>query len=283
MTYAPDDLLAIRRYVLTKTGLPGDAVGIAGDPDHVSTGGYHEGNDDLSRVGRLNSDYSKRESSRDRPGTNGASALDIGDFSRGGITLRSMTLAFVSACQRGDRRTADVREVIYTPDGKTVHRFDRLGIRSTGDSSHLWHTHISFFRDSEGRRARPDNVLGLLVEIFEGVDMAAFLEDRDAAAMAWRIAAMQGGNESVPGGPVAGEPMRIVQDVHRISTAVEEVKADVAALKARPTDTVTLTPEDRAAIVADLVKALGPITEQAAEAAVRHVLGGLDGGTPPNK
>jgi hypothetical protein len=168
MTNAPADLLAVRRYLLTTTGLSGDAVGIVGDPDHAASGGYHEGNDDLARVGRLNTDYSKKESARDRPGTNAASALDIGDFTRGGVSLRSVSLGLVAACQRGDARCRDVREVIYTPDGSTVRRFDRLGIRSTGDSSHLFHTHISFFRDSEGRRDRPDNVLGLLAELIEG-------------------------------------------------------------------------------------------------------------------
>ena len=47
------------------------------------------------------------------------------------------------------RRTArDLREIIYSPDGKVVRRWDRLGKRSSGDDSHLWHTHFSFFRDS---------------------------------------------------------------------------------------------------------------------------------------
>jgi hypothetical protein len=177
MTYAPADLLAVRQYLLTSTGLSGDAVGIVGDPAHAATGGYHEGNDDLARVGRLNTDYSKRESARDRAGSNAASAIDIGDFRRGAVSLRSVTLGFVAACQRGDPRTGDVREVIYTPDGSTVRRFDRLGIRSTGDSSHLTHTHISFFRDSEGRRAQADNVLGLLQQLIEGMaDMSVWDE-----------------------------------------------------------------------------------------------------------
>lgn len=169
MTYAPADLLAVRQYLLGSTGLSGDAVGIVGDPDHASTGGYHEGNDDLARVGRLSTDYSKRESARDRPGSNAASALDIGDFTRGAVSLRSVSLSLVAACQRGDPRTRDIREVIFTPDGATVRRFDRLGIRSTGDSSHLYHTHISFFRDSEGRRAGADNVLGLVRELIDGI------------------------------------------------------------------------------------------------------------------
>lgn len=171
MTHAPADLLAVRQYLLTTTGLSGDAVGIVGDPAHASTGGYHEGNDDLARVGRLNTDYSKRESARDRPGSNAASALDIGSFSSGATSLRELSRGLVSACMAGDPRTRDIREVICTVDGRTVLRWDRLGIRSSGDSSHLFHTHISFFRDSEGRRAGADNVLGLLAELIEGVDV----------------------------------------------------------------------------------------------------------------
>jgi hypothetical protein len=44
-------------------------------------------------------------------------------------------LWLVGRCKAGDPDAADIREIIYTPDGKTVQRYDRLGIRSTGDSS----------------------------------------------------------------------------------------------------------------------------------------------------
>jgi hypothetical protein len=182
MTYAPDDLLATRRYLLATLDMhPGNVaadldpneVGIVGDPAHAAGGGYHEGDDDLARVGRLASDYSKRESARDRPGSNAASALDIGQFAHGALTLPALSVALVHACEAGDPRTRDVREVIYSPDGKVVHRFDALGIRSSGDDSHLFHTHLSFFRDSEGRRDRSDNILGLLAELIEGRTAAA--------------------------------------------------------------------------------------------------------------
>lgn len=170
MTYAPADLAEIRGWVVHTLGVAADAVGIVGDPAHASSGGYHEGKDDLASVSRATSDYSVRESTRDSGGlTNAASALDIGTFTAlvGGrsVTLRSLSLALVDACKRGDPRTRDVREVIYSPDGVTVRRWDRLGIRTTGDSSHLYHTHVSFFRDSEGRRNRSDNFLGLLAEL----------------------------------------------------------------------------------------------------------------------
>lgn len=162
--------MVCHRYVRARTGLPADAVGIVGDPAHAATGGYHMGNDDLARVGRLSSDYSKDESDRDRPGSNAASALDIGDFRLSdGRTQRHLAEFEVTACRRGDARARGIREIIYTPvGGSTVRRYDRLGIRSTGDKSHLTHGHRSFFRDTEGWRARVDNYLGLLIEFFEG-------------------------------------------------------------------------------------------------------------------
>jgi hypothetical protein len=177
VTYAPADLLAVRAYLMAQTGLPANALGIPGDPDHAESGGYHEGNDDLARVGRLNTDYSKRESARDRPGTNAASAIDVGDFNRGGKTLRGLSVWLAGRCQAGDPRTADIREIIYSPDGRTVRRWDRLGIRSTGDNSHLFHTHLSFFRDSEGRR--DEAFLSLLREYFEGAPTYASSTQED--------------------------------------------------------------------------------------------------------
>lgn len=173
VSYEPDDLDAVQRYLMARTGLPASGLGVVGDSSH--TGGYHLGNDRLKQNGRESTDYSKAESPLDRPGTNGASAMDIGDFrvSVNGrtVTLRSLSLALVEACRGGDPRASCIREIIYTPDGTTVKRWDRLGIRSTGDASHRYHTHLSFFRDTEGGRAQPGSLLGLLVSIIEGDDM----------------------------------------------------------------------------------------------------------------
>lgn len=165
-TYAPDDLLAVREYFNSETNLPANELGIAGDPAHAVTGGYHEGRDDLAGAGRLTSDYSVRESTRDRNGlTNAASAFD---FANSFPRFREITLGIVAACERKDPRTKDIREIIYSPDGVNVKRWDALAVRFSGDSSHTFHTHTSFFRDSEGRRDREDNFLGLVQELFEG-------------------------------------------------------------------------------------------------------------------
>lgn len=149
VTYAPKQLTAARGYLIDAYGVDPATVGIVGDAAH--NGGYHCGADRT-----IDGDYSVVESSRDRNGlTNAAAALDIGNFTKkaGGRTLnlRSLSVWLVKQCKANTADTRDIREVIYTDDGRTVKRWDRLGIRNTGDDSHLWHTHISYFRDSESR------------------------------------------------------------------------------------------------------------------------------------
>ncbi|SBT47838.1 hypothetical protein [Micromonospora narathiwatensis] len=156
MTRAPENLLAVRNLLLTYLNVdknvvrpddlePGE-VGIVGDANH--RGGYHCGSDRVVR-----NDYSVVESTRDSSGlTLDASALDVGMFSirSGGATnnLRTFSTWCVAQCVAGAADTGDIREIIYSPDGRTVKRWDRLRKRTTGDSSHLFHTHFSFFRDS---------------------------------------------------------------------------------------------------------------------------------------
>jgi hypothetical protein len=162
MTRAPANLLAVRSLLLTHLdNAPGPddldpgEVGIVGDSAH--RGGYHCGSD---RV--VPNDYSVVESPRDRAGlTLDAAALDVGQFDvrSGGRanTLPSFSVWCVAQCAANAADTRDIREIIYSPDGTTVKRWDRLGKRTTGDSSHRWHTHFSFFRDAikAGRDQRP--------------------------------------------------------------------------------------------------------------------------------
>jgi len=148
LTFAPDTLEDLRDYLKTPTGLTAVSLGITGDAAH--RGGYHCGKDRTT-----SGDYSVDESARDKAGLSlAASAIDIGGFSKGGKSLRALSLWLVEQCKAGAAGTADIREIIYSPDGKNVKRWDRLGVRSSGDSSHLWHTHISFFRDAEHRDKR---------------------------------------------------------------------------------------------------------------------------------
>lgn len=236
MTYAPRDLLDLRAYLLVTTRVTDDAIGIVGDPAHAATGGYHEGNDDLARVGRLLSDYSKKHSARDRPGTNAASGIDIGSWSgrRGNrqLTFLEFNAALVNACKTGDSRARDIREVIYTPDGKVVRRWDREGKSTTGDSSHLYHTHVSCYRDSEGRRAQPDNLLGLVRALLDGEEDMTPEEHTLLVNAAFRLDAMWAGSSTVRGGNYPGSPMWMVQAVQRLEVAAAAEAARDAAAKA---------------------------------------------------
>ncbi|MFI6329849.1 hypothetical protein ACIBBG_16300 [Micromonospora chersina] len=155
-TTAPQTLLDARQLLLTYLNVDKDAVrgqdlepaevGIVGDPNHK--GGYHCGSD---RV--VSNDYSVVESSRDRTGLDRwACALDVGEFAVSVAGKRhdlpSFSIWLVAQCKAGTADTRDIREVIYSPDGTTVKRWDRLGKRTSGDETHRWHTHISFHRDA---------------------------------------------------------------------------------------------------------------------------------------
>jgi len=164
VTVAPEGLLAARRLLLEHLDMhPGrtvDAdldpaeVGVIGDTAHAAGGdSYHLGKDQIIRSGHR---YSVDESPRDARGLSiYASAMDVGWFevSVAGKrwTLRDFSVWLVAQCKAGVPDTRDIREIIYSPDGRTVKRWDRLAKSTTGDDSHRWHTHISEFRDARGR------------------------------------------------------------------------------------------------------------------------------------
>jgi hypothetical protein len=64
----------------------------------------------------------------------------------------------------------------------------------------------------------------------------AFLDDPNAAALAWRMDALQKGLDNVAGGPVAGETMWLVQAVKALQSAVAGLSIPAPA----PVDPATL-------------------------------------------
>ncbi|GGN39408.1 hypothetical protein FHR83_006724 [Actinoplanes campanulatus] len=167
MTAAKPHHLTARRLLLDHLDVhPGKTVGndldplelgLVGDTAHQAGGdSYHLGKDKIrARAGRDR--YSVDESPRDQRGLSDyASAMDIGTFKvttgRGVFDLYDFNAWLIALCKAGDPDTADLREVIYSPDGRTVKRWDRLGRRMSGDTSHLTHTHLSEHRDADGHR-----------------------------------------------------------------------------------------------------------------------------------
>lgn len=198
MTFAPPTLRAARALLVDNLDMhpgtgsyPADLdpaeVGIVGDRPHVDGGvSYHLGEDDLDMS---SNPYSVR-TARDRAGlSDAASAVDIGEFrittELGTFTHRDFAVWLVRQCQANAPDTRDVREVIYSPDGTRVLRYDReRGYASApregeADTTHRTHNHASMYRDAEFRYSLYNLVRRWLTEIGV-IDMADTVGDTAA-------------------------------------------------------------------------------------------------------
>lgn len=237
MSYIPQRLRDERDVWVRETRLSLVSLGIL----HYSPqgGGYHEGNDLLAQAGRQNTDYSKRESERDRPGTDAGSAIDIGYFdvnvqkvdgSWRRVTLRDYTRWMLVQLNAGAPDVAFVRELIYSLDGVTVKRWDRLGIRTSGDLSHTTHDHRSDFRDDENAN-KAAHVERFWREM-RGISMAG--NDFDQAdTNAWRLALRVLTTISMQDNVVAGEPNLLVQKIKAMDGKLDLLLAEAASDRTR--------------------------------------------------
>ncbi|MDG4799060.1 hypothetical protein [Micromonospora sp. WMMD980] len=277
-TTAPETLLAARRLLLEHLGghgLSGAAVGIVGDPAH--RGGYHCGSD---RV--ISGDYSVVESSRDRSGlAQWACALDVGAFSVATAGRRydlpHFSAWLVSECAKGTDDTRDIREVIYSLDGRTVVRWDRLGRRRSGDDSHRWHTHISYHRDAI-RAGRDQSAVIRRYLTTIGLIQATPIQEADMplteadANTVWAAKALEYVDEFGDGKRDA----RTVKDILFATHAAALAAADPTRMARAVADLIR-------ADLAQLPPGAGLTVEQvegATERGIRRALGSLDGATP---
>jgi hypothetical protein len=157
MTYNPQSLRELGAYWTSQGGVN---LGVVGDRAHRK--GYHLGRGRIygaSGVG--DADYSVR-TARDKAGlSEAASAIDLGRLDGSLKKLYAFSVWLVGRCRVDAPGTRDIREIIYSPDGKTVYGWTReAGVASKpiagyGDRSHITHTHISFYRDSQPRDKLP--------------------------------------------------------------------------------------------------------------------------------
>ena len=161
MSTSPRHLLRLRDYWASQGGVN---LGVVGSL-RTHCRGYHLGRDRIygpvacrrggvARPGLGDADYSVL-TARDRAGlSNAASAIDLGRLGGSLPELFRFSRWLVERCRANAPGTDAIREVIYSPDGRTVLRWDReRGHTSAprpgeGDASHLTHTHVSFYRDS---------------------------------------------------------------------------------------------------------------------------------------
>jgi hypothetical protein len=269
MTYATGELKAARNLLLAELDMhpgsgsypadldPGE-VGIVADAPHAEVGtSYHLGKD------QLRADAYSARTTRDGAGlTDAASAVDVGEFKvttpKGTFTHRDLALWSVAQCQANHPDTRDIREVIYSPDGVRVFRYDReRGITSKPAEripadNHRWHNHYSQYRDATkaGRTTLRDHFARWLTEIGLGDDMA-FRDDNDARALMFRVYGMQAMSDTIDNhvnNPK--EPNELARTLRRIEAALTQSAARESALAAAVQALADLGGADAAPIVA---------------------------------
>jgi hypothetical protein len=176
--YAPDAIQRLAHHIVRT--VPGAVLsGIVGDASH--TYGYHRSRNWIHAGGQFGSgDYSV-QLPQDRKGDGeAAAALDI---SLPPDMMKLVTHRLIHAMRHNDARVGAVREVFGTVDGTHVTGWDRHNPDRTtddtwtsSDDTHLWHVHLSFYRELATDPAALAPVVnvcaghGSLVPDEEGVD-----------------------------------------------------------------------------------------------------------------
>lgn len=115
--------------------------GIVGDVAHSF--GYHLSRNDLG-----SGDYSVQLGRDQRGASDCASALDV---TLPPDLMLTCTSRLLTAAKAGDSRLHGLREFCGTTNGSNTHPYDlsngQDGPLDSWDSSHLWHIHLSFYRD----------------------------------------------------------------------------------------------------------------------------------------
>lgn len=250
MTYSPQTYLEIRYLFQRKTGLPAVSLGIQHYSVDDADGGYHDGIDLLKAIGRYlgssNPAYSVRESTRDQPGTDGASAIDIGWFDVVLPNGRRVTLITLNRWMEANWNAPDaqwLREWIYSVDGVNVKRLDRLGIRTSGDGSHTSHAHGSGFRDEEAT-----NKVALFERFWreqEGISFVLLDGDNNDRQLLFRLGAITSMEDVVhaPAGirlAIPDEENKFVKAIKRIEAKADQQLAKWAGEETRDAATTTV-------------------------------------------
>lgn len=173
MTYSPQSLKDLASYVVSQGVVN---LGVVGDTAHQTKGtSYHLGQSQLQPGAYSATGPRDREPHL----TEAASAIDLGKVGGSLKGLQALSSWLARECADRASDTLDIREVIWSPDGRKVVRWDRERIPpTTGSNSHLTHTHISFYRDSEKRDKR-----ALFRRYFESKENTMSEQDRLGAAI----------------------------------------------------------------------------------------------------
>lgn len=255
--FIPPTLQALGVRVAQHFGVPLSNIGTRGNTSHLS--GYHRSRRWIRESAYcVSRTYSTSATPGDRNGgsDDAVSALDI--------TLPPAAL--YATCRRVDEamragRLDQCTEWFGTFDGRVVTGWDNVrNTRTSSDSSHLFHLHLSFDR---GRVAQDH---AAVYEILTGDDMATVAE-------IWSAQFGSGTNRRTAG--------QLLVEAHAFAEAAAHAAGltdtDLAAVRDAARAGVLASADDFAASVLAKLPA-GTLTEADVEAAVRAVF--ADAGTP---
>ncbi len=252
-------------------GAPKANFGCKGDNASGHMRGGHR-----SQAWILNSRYCTSRTYTVEANLPSANANDIPAFD---ITPKTRD-QMIALSHNADRatRSGGLEELVVwygTFDGKTVVGFDNIrNALATSDLSHTWHLHGQIARWLTRNRAAFQKILAALLgqPLPSGADVQA--DERN-----WLVNAYQG---LFFGGPSMGAPVPAKINGQSTGNAIidllQHIRREVDTLKAQPSG----APSDAqmAALGDRLEQAVATAVDARVEAAIRRVLGGLDGATP---
>lgn len=211
MTVAPRDLLDLRHSITLLSGVTdAKALGITGDDAHGK--GYHLGVATIKSLGNYpNNDWST-EQTRDRVGGDTASAMDVTlSWPNGGkaaaqrwtwavaAAVKAGQLPYVSEINWQNQQGQKRRYTVH--DGREVASTDTVDI----------HTHIGFWRNTEGTR-NFTSMLSLMASAIGGTPVADWTQAQINAAM-WQLT-------DNPAGPLHARVNTVLIKLDTLLTAV---------------------------------------------------------------
>jgi hypothetical protein len=162
------------------------------------------------------------------------------DIALPGRYLRAFSVAVVELCQTGEPYTRDLRDIIYSPDGKNVYRWDaergaasepvksvfKNGLWTEGDMSHLWHTHCSQYRNAA-------ELMGTAELVIRALHRAGIITEERM----WQFLAAIDVAEPEPPAPegdlVKGDALLVQRAINMISGKTVVVEDDVMGEQTR--------------------------------------------------
>ena len=283
MTTAPADLITLQRAIAEATGLSLVAIGIKGDAAHVAKGvSYHLGKDEIKPAKHP---YSVRLQ-RDKNGlTNAASAMDIGDdWPRGGREAwKRFNNLLVAALRAGDPALITIRATNFSPNGSDRKRVDRqLAFHEEDSDDNVdIHTHIEWYRDTEGQRAGPctSRLLELVAQAITGHAQKGFLmaltdkQQADIHFTLLNIANPNGSQTRVPLHVWAAVTTKALDAVaSKAGMSAAELNAIKTAAAAGAQAGLAAGTDDLVAAILDKLHAKDGLTKDDVETAVRAAI-----------